>query len=59
LQPNGRVAKVNKQIAYWLCLDGLLASKDKGLTWEKLGEQCPGSIGPMFDCNNDEHLREV
>jgi photosystem II stability/assembly factor-like uncharacterized protein len=56
LQPNGRVAKVNKQIAYWLCLDGLLASKDKGLTWEKLGEQCPGSIGPMFDCNNDEHL---
>lgn len=56
LQPSGRVVKVHKGVAYWLCPEGLLTSKDKGATWEKLGDRCPGSIGPMFDPTNDQRL---
>lgn len=55
-QPNGRIAKVNKSVAYWLCPEGVLSSKDKGLTWEKLGDACPGSIGLMFDPANDRRM---
>ena len=56
LQPNGRVAQVYKGTAYWLCADGMLASRDQGATWEKLGTTCPGTIGPMFDLRRDGHL---
>lgn len=58
-QPNGRVAKVANGVAYWLCADGLLVSKDKGMTWEKTGTTCPGTIGPMFDPKNEKHLAVV
>jgi photosystem II stability/assembly factor-like uncharacterized protein len=47
---------VFKGIAYWLCADGILVSKDKGATWERLGETCPGTIGPMFDPKHEKHL---
>lgn len=56
LQPNGRIAKVSKGVAYWLCEGGLLASSDKGLTWQRLGTECPGTIGPMFDPSDDRHM---
>jgi hypothetical protein len=59
LQPNGRVAKINKAVAYWLCADGLLVSRDKGLTWEKAGTTCPGTIGPMFDPKDEKHMSVV
>ena len=55
-QPNGRVMKVRGAVAYWLCPDGLLTSKDKGVTWEKMDAACPGSIGPMFDPASERHL---
>jgi len=58
-QPNGRVAKVVKGVAYWLNDDGMLISRDKGLTWEKVGTNCPGTIGPMFDPKNDQHMTVV
>jgi hypothetical protein len=56
LQPNGRVMKVHKGVAYWLCPTGLLASRDQGVTWTALGRECPGSIGPMFDPRDERHL---
>lgn len=56
LQPTGKVMKVNKGVAWWLGTDGLLVSKDKGVTWEKVGTSCPGTIGPMFDPKDDKHL---
>lgn len=55
-QPNGRIAKVSKNIAYWICPAGLLTSHDKGETWEKRGDHCPGSIGPMFDPGNEQRM---
>jgi hypothetical protein len=55
-QPNGRVMKIHRGVAYWLCPDGLLASRDNGVTWRKLGAACPGSIGPMFDPRDEKHL---
>ena len=56
-QPNGRVMKVNRTgTAYWLGPAGLLASRDKGLTWRALGTSCPGSIGPLFDPADERHL---
>jgi len=57
LQPNGRVMKVNRKgTACWLSPAGLLVSRDKGVTWVGLGRECPGSIGPMFDPQDDSHL---
>lgn len=56
LQPIGRVMKVNKGIGYWLAKDGLLVSRDKGVTWEKIGTECPGTIGPMFDPKDEKRL---
>ena len=56
LQPNGRVMKVHKGTAYWLCPAGLLTSRDKGVTWTASGPTCPGSIGPMFDPKDESHL---
>lgn len=55
-QPNGRVCKVFRGTAYWLCPDGLLSSRDRGATWEKSSGACPGSIGPMFDPADERHL---
>jgi photosystem II stability/assembly factor-like uncharacterized protein len=55
-QPNGRVCKVSRGTAYWLCPDGLLTSRDRGLAWAKTGDACPGSIGPMFDPADPRHL---
>jgi photosystem II stability/assembly factor-like uncharacterized protein len=55
-QPDGRVMKVHKQVAYWLCADGLLASTDKGQTWKKFEAKCPGTIGPMFDPKDERHM---
>jgi photosystem II stability/assembly factor-like uncharacterized protein len=56
IQPNGRVVKIRDGVAYWLSADGLLVSKDKGVTWEKIGSACPGTIGPMFDPKDEKHL---
>jgi photosystem II stability/assembly factor-like uncharacterized protein len=56
LQPIGRVMKVNKGTAYWVAKEGLLVSKDKGATWEKIGTACPGTIGPMFDPKDEKHM---
>ena len=56
LQPNGRVMKLREGVAYWLCADGMLVSKDKGTTWGKRGDPCPGTIGPMFDPHDERHL---
>ena len=56
LQPNGRVAKVSRGVAYWLCPQGLLTSSDQGITWQKAGDSCPGSIGPIFDAADPKHL---
>lgn len=55
-QPNGRVMKVHKRVAYWLCADGLLVSRDKGATWQRVGTNCPGTIGPMFDPGDERRL---
>ena len=55
-RPHGRVMRVHKGVAYWLCADGLLTSRDRGVTWQKVGVACPGTIGPMFDPRDDMHL---
>lgn len=55
-QPNGHVCKVFHETAYWLCPAGLLTSRDRGATWQKTGDACPGSIGPMFDAADERHL---
>ena len=56
LQPTGKVMKVHHGVAWWLAADGLLLSKDQGVTWEKVGTSCPGTIGPMFDPKDDKHI---
>jgi len=55
-QPNGRVMGVRDGIAFWLCAEGLLTSRDKGITWSKVLSGCPGTIGPMFDPRDELHL---
>jgi len=55
-RPSGRVMKVHRGVAYWLCPDGLLTSGDKGVSWQKRGDACPGTIGPMFDPKDERHL---
>ena len=56
LQPTGKVMKIHHGTAWWLAADGLLTSRDQGLTWQKTGTDCPGTIGPLFDPGDDKHL---
>jgi photosystem II stability/assembly factor-like uncharacterized protein len=55
-QPTGRVMKVSGGVAHWLSAEGQLQSRDKGLTWQKTGDACPGTIGPLLDPRREDHL---
>ena len=36
--------------------DGILVSKDQGLTWANQGTAVDATIGPMLDPKNDKHF---
>lgn len=46
--PTGRVMMAFKGVGYWLTEKGLIASKDKGATWEPLGSPVSAWFGPYF-----------
>jgi outer membrane protein assembly factor BamB len=48
LKPTGQAMRVRNGIGYWLAADGLLISKDKGLTWSLLGTSIKATMGPWF-----------
>ena len=56
VEPLGRVVRLHKGTAYWLVKDGLLVSKDQGLTWTKQGAAHDGTIGPMIDPKNEARM---
>jgi len=54
-QPSGAVVKVRNGVGFLVGKDGLLVSKDKGASWELLGERVKAVWGPYFG-KNDSHL---
>jgi outer membrane protein assembly factor BamB len=56
LEPSGRVVAVRKRAAYWLSPEGLLVSRDQGLTWTLQGTAVDASIGPYFDPANENRI---
>ncbi len=46
--PTGRVLCVFKGAGYWVTKEGLLVSKDKGLTWRLQGSPIEAAWGPYF-----------
>jgi hypothetical protein len=47
---------VHKGVAYWLAADGLLVSRDQGITWKLQGKPVDGTIGPMIDPKNGQRF---
>lgn len=47
-KPTGFVMRVIGGVGYWTSNDGLLASKDKGLTWPVQGTAIKAFVGPYF-----------
>jgi hypothetical protein len=56
LEATGRVVRILKGTAYWMAKDGILVSKDQGLTWAIQGTAVDATIGPMLDPKNDKHF---
>jgi photosystem II stability/assembly factor-like uncharacterized protein len=48
LHPVGRVAVYFKDATYWLGKEGLLTSRDKGASWQKIGPPMDAGWGPLF-----------
>ena len=46
--PTGRVLCVFKGAGYWVTREGLLVSRDKGVTWQPLGKPLEAAWGPFF-----------
>jgi len=46
--PTGRTLCVFKGVGYWVCKEGLLVSKDRGVTWETQGKPIESAWGPFF-----------
>jgi len=46
--PTGRILCVFKGVGYWVSRDGLLISKDRGLTWTVQGAAMESAWGPFF-----------
>jgi len=55
-QPIGRLVCIYKDKAYWLASEGLLVSRDKGVTWSVQGSAVEASIGPFIDPKNDKRI---
>lgn len=49
--PVGRVAVYFKGQTYWLAREGLITSRDKGLTWKLIGLPGNAGWGPLFGKN--------
>jgi hypothetical protein len=56
IEPIGRVVQVLDGTGYWLSNDGLLVSKDKGMTWKIQGSPVEASIGPWLDPKNEKRF---
>ena len=54
LTPVGRVMYVFNGTAYWLGREGLIVSKDKGVTWAKQGAAVEATLGLWF--KDDKHI---
>jgi photosystem II stability/assembly factor-like uncharacterized protein len=52
--PTGRVLSVFKGVGYWVSSEGLLVSKDKGLTWQPQGKPIEAAWGPFFGKTEQE-----
>jgi photosystem II stability/assembly factor-like uncharacterized protein len=48
LKPSGKAMRVFNGVGYWVSPQGLLVSRDKGITWSLLGSQVECSLGPYF-----------
>lgn len=48
LQPTGQSMRIRNGNGYWLAADGLLITRDKGLTWSLLGTSVKATVGPFF-----------
>jgi photosystem II stability/assembly factor-like uncharacterized protein len=48
LSPSGLVARVFNGVGYWTSAQGLLVSKDKGVTWAVQGSPVAAGAGPYF-----------
>ena len=46
--PTGRVLSVFKGIGYWVTKEGLLISRDKGISWKAQGRTLEAAWGPFF-----------
>jgi hypothetical protein len=46
--PIGRIAVYFKGRTYWLAREGLITSRDKGLTWKLIGSPVNAGWGPLF-----------
>lgn len=53
--PVGRVAVYFKGQTYWLAREGLIASRDTGLTWKLIGSPVGAGWGPLFG-KNTRHI---
>ena len=49
--PSGRVLCVFKGVGYWITREGLLISKDRGVTWSPQGSALEAAWGPFFGKN--------
>jgi photosystem II stability/assembly factor-like uncharacterized protein len=54
-KPTGAVMRVHKGVGYFATDKGLLASRDKGATWEPFGSPVEAVFGPWFG-KTDDHL---
>jgi CubicO group peptidase (beta-lactamase class C family) len=54
LKPGSRVAVLFEGKVYWVGAAGLIASKDKGKTWEVQGSAVDAAMGPFFG-KDDRH----